>query len=80
MDHQYESEYSPVFDRNENRRISVCKKALVGEVCLSFWLAVLPAFDLAGNDLLLAAVYGGVIQESESALYFWEEEPQAVPI
>lgn len=34
------------------------KKALVGEVCLSFWLAVLPAFDLAGNDLLLAAVYG----------------------
>ena len=38
------------------------KKALVGEVCLSFWLAVLPAFNLAGNDLLLAAVYGGVIQ------------------
>ena len=27
VDHQYESEYSPVFDRNENRRISVCKKS-----------------------------------------------------
>ena len=38
------------------------KRALVGEICLSFWLAVLPAFDIAGNDLLLAAVYGGVIQ------------------
>ena len=28
------------------------KKALVGEVCLSFWLAVLPAFDLAGIGLV----------------------------
>ena len=46
------------------------KKALVGEVCLSFWLAVLPAFDLAGNDLLLAAVYGGVIQGIGIGLVF----------
>lgn len=46
------------------------KKALVGEVCLSFWLAVLPAFDLAGNDLLLAAVYGGVIQGVGIGLVF----------
>ena len=38
------------------------KKALVGEFFLSFWLAVLPVFNLPGNDLLLAAVYGGVIQ------------------
>ena len=46
------------------------KKALVGEVCLSFWLAVLPAFDIAGNDLLLAAVYGGVIQGVGIGLVF----------
>lgn len=50
------------------------KRALVGEICLSFWLAVLPAFDIAGNDLLLAAVYGGVIRGLESDLCFWEEE------
>ena len=46
------------------------KKALIGEVCLSFWLAVLPAFDIAGNDLLLAAVYGGVIQGVGIGLVF----------
>lgn len=46
------------------------KKALVGEVCLSFWLAVLPAFDIAGSDLLLAAVYGGVIQGIGIGLVF----------
>lgn len=54
----------------ENRRFQFVKKALVGEVCLSFWLAVLPAFDLAGNDLLLAAVYGGVIQGIGIGLVF----------
>ena len=50
------------------------KKALVGELCLSFWLAVLPGcipdFDLAGNDILLAAVYGGVIQGVGIGLVF----------
>lgn len=50
------------------------KKALVGEAFLSFWLAVLPVwipnFDLAGNDLLLAAVYGGVIQGVGIGLVF----------
>lgn len=50
------------------------KRALVGEICLSFWLAVLPAFDIAGNDLLLAAVYGGVTRGLESDLCFLEEE------
>ena len=50
------------------------KKALVGKLCLSFWLAVLPGcipdFNLAGNDLLLAAVYGGVIQGVGIGLVF----------
>ncbi len=50
------------------------KKALVGELCLSFWLAMLPGcipdFNLAGNDLLLAAVYGGVIQGVGIGLVF----------
>lgn len=50
------------------------KKALVGELCLSFWLAVLPGcipdFNLAGNDLLLAAVYGVVIQGVGIGLVF----------
>ena len=46
------------------------KKAVVGEFFLSFWLAVLPVFDLPGNDLLLAAVYGGVIQGVGIGLVF----------
>ena len=46
------------------------KKALVGEVCLSFWLAVLPAFNIVGDDLLLAAIYGGVIQGAGIGLVF----------
>lgn len=52
------------------RGFSFVKKALIGEICLSFWLAVLPAFDIAGNDLLLAAVYGGVIQGVGIGLVF----------
>ena len=41
---------------------SFVKKAIIGEISLSTWLAVQPVFNLAGEDLLLAAVYGGVIQ------------------
>ena len=41
---------------------SFVKKALIGEIALSTWLAIEPVWNLAGNDLLLAALYGGVIQ------------------
>ena len=40
---------------------SFVKKALVGEISLSTWLAIQPVWNIAGDDLLLAAVYGGVI-------------------
>ena len=40
---------------------SCVKKALVGEISLSTWLAIQPVWNIAGDDLLLAAVYGGVI-------------------
>ena len=43
------------------RGFSFVKKAIVGEISLSAWLAIEPAWNLAGDDLLLAAVYGGVI-------------------
>lgn len=46
------------------------RKAVTGEAFLSLWLAVLPAFNLAGDDLLLAAVYGGVIQGAGIGLVF----------
>lgn len=52
------------------RGFSFVKKALVGEISLSFWLAVQPVFHLAGDDLLLAAVYGGVIQGVGIGLVF----------
>lgn len=42
------------------RGFGFVQKAIVGEVSLSAWLAVLPSWNLAGGDLLLAAVYGGV--------------------
>lgn len=37
------------------------KKAIAGEISLSLWLAVQPVWNLAGDDLLLAAVYGGAL-------------------
>ena len=40
---------------------SFVKKAMVGERSLSTWLAIQPVWNIAGDDLLLAAVYGGVI-------------------
>ena len=46
------------------------KKALLGNIALTLWLAVLPAWNLSGEDLLLAAVYGGVIQGVGIGLLF----------
>ena len=43
------------------RGFSFVKKALIGEISLSTWLAIQPVWNIAGDDLLLAAVYGGVI-------------------
>lgn len=52
------------------RGFSFVKKAVIGEISLSAWLAVQPVFPLAGDDLLLAAVYGGVIQGVGIGLVF----------
>ena len=49
---------------------SFVKKALVGEISLSAWLALQPVWNLAGDDLLLAALYGGVIQGVGIGLVF----------
>lgn len=43
------------------RGFGFVKKAIIGELSLSIWLAVQPVWNLAGDDLLLAAVYGGVL-------------------
>lgn len=52
------------------RGFSFVKKAVVGEIALSAWLAFQPVWNIAGNDLLLAAVYGGVIQGVGIGLVF----------
>lgn len=49
---------------------SFIKKAILGEISLSVWLAIQPVFHLAGDDLLLAALYGGVIQGIGIGLVF----------
>lgn len=49
---------------------SFIKKAILGEISLSVWLAIQPVFHLAGDDLLLAALYGGVIQRVGIGLVF----------
>ena len=49
---------------------SFIKKAILGEKSLSVWLAIQPVFHLAGDDLLLAALYGGVIQGVGIGLVF----------
>ena len=45
------------------------KKALVGDFTLTLWLAVLPAWKLSG-DLLLVALYGGILQGVGIGLVF----------
>lgn len=52
------------------RGFHFAKKALIGDLCLTFWLAVLPAFHLAGDDLLLTAVYGGIFLGAGMGLVF----------
>lgn len=52
------------------RGFSFVKKAVVGEIALSAWLAVQPVWNIAGNDLMLAAVFGGVIQGVGIGLVF----------
>ena len=70
VDHKLKSEYPAVSDRNEAQWIPVCEKGTGGRNLPVILLAVLPAFDIAGNDLLLAAVYGGVIQGIGIGLVF----------
>lgn len=52
------------------RGFSFIKKAILGEISLSVWLAIQPVWNLAGNDLLLSALYGGVIQGVGIGLVF----------
>ena len=40
---------------------SFVKKALMGDISLTVWLAVLPAWKLS-EDIFLAALYGGILQ------------------
>ena len=61
MAYQYHAEHPAVFSGMADQRLSFVKKALVGEISLSTWLAIQPVWNIAGDDLLLAAVYGGVI-------------------
>lgn len=49
---------------------SFIRKALIGNAAITFWLAVLPAWDISGGDLMLSAVYGGVIQGIGIGLVF----------
>ena len=49
---------------------SSVKQALIGDISLSAWLAFPPVWNLAGDDLLLAALYGGVIQGVGIGLVF----------
>lgn len=50
--------------------ISFVKKAFLGDLCLTIWLAVIPGFSIAGDDLLLTAVYGGILLGAGMGLVF----------
>ena len=52
------------------RGFSFIKRAILGEISLSVWLAIQPVWNLAGNDLLPSALYGGVIQGVGIGLVF----------
>lgn len=55
-----ESEYSSFILATKLKGFSFVKKALVGDMTLTMWLAVLPEWKLS-DDLLLSSVYGGII-------------------
>ena len=48
---------------------SFVKKALIGDISLTVWLAVLPAWKLS-EDIFLAALYGGIMQGVGIGLVF----------
>ena len=48
---------------------SFVKKALIGDISLTVWLAVLPAWKLS-EDIFLAALYGGILQGVGIGLVF----------
>ena len=48
---------------------SFVKKALMGDLSLTVWLAVLPAWKLS-EDIFLAALYGGILQGVGIGLVF----------
>lgn len=52
------------------RGFAFAKKAFIGDMCLTVWLAVLPGFSIAGDDLLLTAVYGGIFLGAGIGLVF----------
>ena len=43
------------------RGFAFVRKALMGDISLTIWLAILPAWKLSG-DFLLVALYGGLLQ------------------
>ena len=49
--------------------VAFVKKALLGDLSLTVWLAVLPAWELSG-DFLLVALYGGLLQGVGIGLVF----------
>ena len=49
--------------------VAFVKKALLGDISLTVWLAVLPAWKLSG-DFLLVALYGGLLQGVGIGLVF----------
>ena len=49
--------------------VAFVKKALLGDLSLTVWLAVLPAWKLSG-DFLLVALYGGLLQGGGIGLVF----------
>jgi uncharacterized membrane-anchored protein YitT (DUF2179 family) len=52
------------------RGFAFAKKAFIGDMCLTVWLAILPQFSIAGDDLLLTAVYGGIFLGAGIGLVF----------
>lgn len=45
-------------------------KTIWGTFCLSFWLGVIPVFHLVKGDMVLAVIFGGVLQGTGMGLVF----------
>ena len=70
MDYEYRVEYSYVFLGIRIKGVRFLAKTIWGTLSLSFRLAVMPVIPLVEGEMVLAVIFGGVLQGTGIGLVF----------